>query len=168
MQTTLGAIALLTLLEASLSANITWDENTTVEQAARQYRIETYERYRLERDAYDRRTKPGNELFNRWIKAGQPKNFADAVVGWYRDAIRMGQENPYQQLPPIPTPVAERPSMNAKAKARSTNAFAEPQDSAQDENNAVEAVADDKAGKKSTNPLDQIKRVFLRATGLKK
>lgn len=59
-----------------------------VEQAAREFRIAAYERFRTTREEYDSRRAMGDELLKLWNKAEQPPRHRETVLAWFGEAAR--------------------------------------------------------------------------------
>jgi hypothetical protein len=70
----------------------------TPEQAARLYRVEVYNTFRLDRMEFERRREIGEQLWTAFDKAGRPAAQRQAVIDWFTTA-REGQP---ADLPPIP------------------------------------------------------------------
>lgn len=70
-----------------------------VEREARRYRIQVYERFRLERPEFDRRIAAGAEILDRWRAAKHPLADADAIEAWFADAQKLSRSD---LLPPLP------------------------------------------------------------------
>lgn len=57
-----------------------------IQDAAREYRIWTYDNFRLDRDQYDRRRQAADELLQRWTEAGSRASQGEVVVSWFAAA----------------------------------------------------------------------------------
>lgn len=81
----------------------------TTEQAARLYRIEIYNTYRLDRSEHDRRLALGQQVWQRYRDAGEPNAARDEVVQWFvaaREASRARQ--PLPEAPQLGAAVARK------------------------------------------------------------
>ena len=83
------------------------ESELTVEQAAREYRIQVYERFRLTRDQYDSYRDAGDELLRLWRVGGEPAERSAEVVEWYQQAAEATETGVASLLPPLPSLDAE-------------------------------------------------------------
>ncbi|MCA9207349.1 MAG: hypothetical protein KDA55_03290 [Planctomycetales bacterium] len=86
-----------TLYGADLHAEL-----PNVEDAARAFRIQTYELFRTDRGTYDARRTAADELLEAWKTAPGRADHAEAVSGWYVEAMALTEFNRSAQLPPVP------------------------------------------------------------------
>ena len=94
-------ICLTLLLGASEPAERQYKQadDAVVERAARDFRIRTYEQYRLDRATYDARIEAGRQMVEQWLAAGEPVDNREEVVRWFNDA---GHAQTVQSLPSLP------------------------------------------------------------------
>ncbi len=67
------------------------EEVKMVHQAARAFRIQTYERFRLHRHIYDARRQAGDQLLKHWEGSLNRDEYVDDVRGWFEFATRDAQ-----------------------------------------------------------------------------
>jgi hypothetical protein len=108
------------------------DSNLTIEQAAREYRIRVYERFRLTRDQYDSHRRVGDEVLRLWRITGEPADQSSEVVEWFRQATEATEVS--SALPPLPS-LKPRQVVEA-ASPTEEEAAAEPQAPMLDEETA--------------------------------
>lgn len=77
-------------------------ELPNVEDAARAFRIQTYELFRTDRHTYDTRRTSADELLEAWKAAPGRADHAEAVAGWYVEAMALTEFNRSARLPPMP------------------------------------------------------------------
>ncbi|HJS08061.1 MAG TPA: hypothetical protein VJ809_10395 [Pirellulales bacterium] len=77
-------------------------EPASLEAAARRYRVQVYETYRLDRAEFDRRRAAGDAVQARWREAGGRKEDLSAVLEWLRHATYLSQPEVRQRLPGLP------------------------------------------------------------------
>lgn len=78
-------------------------ENVSVENAARHFRIQLYESCRSDRPTYDLIRSTSDQLLSNWQASGRPAEQLDEVLSWYQDASDFDAT-----LPPLPVlPVVE-------------------------------------------------------------
>jgi hypothetical protein len=103
--------ALLVLLPASGPASALWPavaaelnerELSSLEAAARQYRVTVYQTYRLDRAEFDRRRAAVDQVHASWREAGGHPEDLSAVLGWLREATYSSQPEIRQPLPELP------------------------------------------------------------------
>lgn len=104
-QSMLGVL-LLSIAQAP-AENVAGEETAilttvTVEQAARNYRIEIYNRLRTNRAEYDRLRKAGDELEALWQSRGEPQAQRADVIGWFELARPSVGTLAGMPLPPLP------------------------------------------------------------------
>jgi hypothetical protein len=98
---------------ADAKANIDAEQASAVreiERAARDFRIQVYESFRLERDQYDAFRTAGDELLEGWTKAGRPIAYREDVLRWFREATELslaGGSASLPGLPELPNPLPE-------------------------------------------------------------
>jgi hypothetical protein len=92
-----------------------------VENAAREFRIQTYEAFRQRRDEYDARRALGDELLKAWNKAAQPARHREAVLAWFEEAKLNSQAGsnlePYAELEDLQSLVVSEPLPSAESEA---------------------------------------------------
>ncbi|MEQ8786675.1 MAG: hypothetical protein RIC55_10270 [Pirellulaceae bacterium] len=96
--------------EPERSAEQSGVSQTDVERAARDYRIQVYDSYRLDRDEYDARREAGDRLLEGFIAAGNPRAYQDEVIDWFRTSQQLsrdGEAAPLPDLPTLPDPLPE-------------------------------------------------------------
>jgi hypothetical protein len=70
----------------------------TPEHAARLYRVEVYNAFRLDRTEFQRRRELGDQLWTSFDKAGRPAEHRQAVIDWFTAA----SEATLSELPALP------------------------------------------------------------------
>ncbi len=75
-----------------------FSEDATVVQAARTFRIDSYERYRLNREVYDARVAVADQLLKDWTSTAHSTSHRNLVVRWLQAATQTEGAN----LPPTP------------------------------------------------------------------
>lgn len=95
-------LSCVVLQGAELRAAESEDKLPSVEDAAREFRILTYDTFRLNRTEYDARREAADQLFEAWQAAREPRDFRDAVSGWFVEATALTQFDPTTELPPVP------------------------------------------------------------------
>jgi hypothetical protein len=95
-------LTLLIGFPAPAASTLGQEREVTVEQAAREYRIQIYERFRLDRDQYNLHREAGDELLRIWRAAGAPAERREAVVQWYEGAAETALASRVSSLPPLP------------------------------------------------------------------
>jgi hypothetical protein len=73
-----------------------------VERAARDFRIQVYESYRLDRPEYDARRKAGDRLLDQFIAAGSPKAYQQEVLDWFHTSKELSHSKESAELPELP------------------------------------------------------------------
>jgi len=74
----------------------------TPDHAARLYRIQVYDTFRLQRDEFDRRRELGDQLLRAYEKSEQSEVERAAVVRWFAAAREASLPGATNELPPIP------------------------------------------------------------------
>lgn len=77
-------------------------ELASLEAAARRYRVQVYETFRLDRAEFDRRRAAGDEVQARWREAGGRKEDLSAVLEWLLHATYLSQPEVRLRLPGLP------------------------------------------------------------------
>lgn len=97
-------------------------ENRAIARLTREYRLRTYQAFRLDRAELKRRREAWQALHDRWIDAGRPAATRNRVIGWLVEASKNstpGRIAPLPELPDLEKPrVAATP--DRKPAARST------------------------------------------------
>jgi hypothetical protein len=75
---------------------------SAVEDAARQFRILTYDQFRTDRAEFDTRRAAADELLANWNQAQQPREHRQMVAGWFIQAAAVTRHDPTAALPPVP------------------------------------------------------------------
>jgi len=100
MMTHLLAAVLATGLSGTDSAASTGE--ASVEDAARAFRIQVYQTFRLDRDEFDRRRAEWHRLEQAWIAAGKPDSEAHLLVNWLEEATEQSKSDSTGPLPELP------------------------------------------------------------------
>lgn len=74
-----------------------------VGRLARDFRIQTYALYRMQRDEYDHRYDLGNRLLGQFSSTEQTAEQKKLVTGWYQDAMSIQERNLTAAIPPLPS-----------------------------------------------------------------
>lgn len=74
-----------------------------VERAARDYRIQIYETFRLDRPEYDLRREAGDRLLEDFRAAGSPADKRQDVLDWFVDAAVLSRPDETETLPELPS-----------------------------------------------------------------
>jgi hypothetical protein len=85
-----------------------------VERAARDFRIQVYQSYRLDRPEYDARREAGDRLLERFVDAGNPKAYQEDVLNWFRTSEELSRSDESAELPELPELPAALPKNLAK------------------------------------------------------
>ena len=72
------------------------------EHAARLYRVEVYNAFRLDRAEFERRRELGEQVWNSFDKAGRPAEHRQAVVDWFTAAREASLNEIPGELPALP------------------------------------------------------------------
>jgi hypothetical protein len=72
-----------------------------LETAARDYRIEVYSSYRMDRNEFNARRQAGEELLKLWQERGRRADDTTNLIRWFREALQRTQNQ--QPLPAAPT-----------------------------------------------------------------
>jgi hypothetical protein len=80
---------------------------SSLEDAARDYRIQVYETFRSDRPEFDRRRAEWRQLEQSWEAAGKPDRDMPALLDWLSDATAQSQNDSIGELPEAPKIVAE-------------------------------------------------------------
>jgi hypothetical protein len=112
----------------------------TSEHAARLYRIEIYNTYRLNRAEYDRRLAVGEAVWKTFDRAGRPNEQRDEVVAWFIAAREATQRR-------AALPEAPELSVSAPAVVATPSLEEHLVTSGREESPLVEAVSQDVATK---------------------
>jgi hypothetical protein len=78
-----------------------------LEDAARDYRIQVYETFRLDRPEFDRRRAEWRQLEQSWEAAGRLDREMPALLDWLAEATAQSQSDSIGELPEAPKIVAE-------------------------------------------------------------
>ena len=74
-----------------------------LENAARDYRIQTYETFHTNRAEYDRRQAEGIRIQKAWTDAGENPVEQPLLIDWLEQAKARSQADSIGELPPLPT-----------------------------------------------------------------
>jgi hypothetical protein len=114
---------------------------SSLEDAARDYRIQVYETFRLDRPEFDRRRAEWRQLEQSWEAAGKPDRDMPALLDWLAEATDQSQSDSIGDLPEAPKIVAEvkklpavgqvaKPATAEKSDSSAANAKPSPDASA--------------------------------------
>jgi hypothetical protein len=94
----------------------------SLEDAARDYRIEVYDTFRLDRPEFDRRRAEWRQLEQSWEAAGKSDRDVPTLLDWLAEATAQSQTDSIGPLPEAPKIVAEvkLPSVGRVAKPVTT------------------------------------------------
>ncbi len=99
----------MTTLLIYITLGFTWADplpaataEISVEHAARLYRIEVYNRYRLNRAEYDLRRAIGDEVWAAYEKSSRSDERREDVLCWFEAARYASAEGSFDSLPPLP------------------------------------------------------------------
>ena len=105
----------------------------SIEDAARDYRLNIYHTFRQRREEYNQRREAGDQLLEKWRNGTLKSVPEDELVRWFDDASRVSVPLAVATLPPIPASVISGEKAHAKALATTTangaNNLAAEQDS---------------------------------------
>ena len=114
MMTHFLAVVLATGLSGSTGAI---SPGESVEEAARAYRIQVYQTFRLDREEFDRRRAEWRRLEEAWYAAGKPDSDAALLVDWLEEATEQSTADSQGPLPELPKlTAATRPDRATTAK----------------------------------------------------
>jgi hypothetical protein len=117
----LGCTILILILALPAGATAGTDANP-LEDAARRYRIQVYESYRLDRPALDQRLQAAESLLDAWRDRGAPDDEIDHLIDWFRRAALSSSWTLAGGSPEYLAPAAVRASAQPAAGGdRSTN-----------------------------------------------
>ncbi len=80
-------------LVISLSTSVVELPSVTPKQAARDYRIQVYNTFRVDRDEYDYRIRVGRRVLEQWTRTEQDEAAQDSYVTWFQQATRASSSN---------------------------------------------------------------------------
>ncbi|MCH7726858.1 MAG: hypothetical protein IH991_10305 [Planctomycetes bacterium] len=80
-------------------------KENAVAKAARRFRIDTYERYRLQREIYNTRRAMGNQMIESWEASAQTQDDLDQAVNWLDRVRILDQVAAFPPMPELPIQV---------------------------------------------------------------
>ncbi len=87
----------------SLATSAVEQQHLEVHQNARDYRLQIYRSFRMNRQEFDRRRLAGNNVLRAWGTAGRRPKDGDAVIRWFDVAMRASVSGSTQPVPVLPT-----------------------------------------------------------------
>ena len=94
-------------------------EDRELDQLARTFRIQVYDTFRTNRDAYDCWRTAGDQVLRNWHKATRNGESRYSTVTWFRDAIAASESHPPRTVPPLPLVEMSDQSTNDRPVASS-------------------------------------------------
>jgi hypothetical protein len=118
MVTHLLAAVLASVLAGADSGTPASNNDALFEGAARNYRIQVYDTFRLDRAEYDRRRAEWTRIETAWQEAGRPEAEQPKLVHWLEEAVAQSRTESVGPLPAAP-----QIAVNLDAKKKDDDAW---------------------------------------------